>query len=73
MEIQLSDEDKQKIVSLMQKISSLDLNVDALKEQAKDLYNKLESLDLNINQEQVKGFFGKIVSWCKNLWSSIFG
>ena len=73
MDIQLSDEDKQKIVSLMQKISSLDLDVDALKEQAKDLYNKLESLDLNINQEQVKGFFGKIVSWCKNLWSSIFG
>ena len=73
MDIQLSDEDKQKIVSLMQKISSLDLDVDALKEQAKDLYNKLESLDLNINQEQVKGFFDKIVSWCKNLWSSIFG
>ena len=73
MDIQLSDEDKQKIVSLMQKISSLDLDVDALKEQAKDLYNKLESLDLNINQEQVKGFFSKIVSWCKNLWSSIFG
>ena len=35
MDIQLSDEDKQKIVSLMQKISSLDLDVDALKEQAK--------------------------------------
>lgn len=51
----MSDEDKQKIVSLMEKISSLDLDVDSLKEQAKDLYNKLESLDLNINQEQVKG------------------
>ena len=73
MDIQLSDEDKQKIVSLMQKISSLDLDVDSLKEQAKDLYNKLESLDLNINQEQVKGFFDRIVSWCKNIWNSIFG
>lgn len=73
MNIQLSDEDKQKIVSLMEKISSLDLDVNALKEQAKDLYNKLESLDLNINQEQVKGFFDKIVNWCKNTWNSIFG
>ena len=73
MNIQLSDEDKQKIVSLMEKISSLDLDVDSLKEQAKDLYNKLESLDLNINQEQVKGFFDRIVSWCKNMWNSIFG
>ncbi len=35
MNIQLSDEDKQKIVSLMEKISSLDLDVDSLKEQAK--------------------------------------
>ena len=73
MNIQLSDEDKQKIVSLMEKISSLDLDVDSLKEQAKDLYNKLESLDLNINQEQVKGFFDRIVIWCKNIWNSIFG
>ena len=73
MNIQLSDEDKQKIVSLMEKISSLDLDVDSLKEQAKDLYNKLESLDLNINQEQVKGFFDRIVSWCNNIWNSIFG
>lgn len=56
MDIQLSDEDKQKIVSLMQKISSLDLDVDALKEQAKDLYNKLESLDLNINRSRSKDF-----------------
>ena len=73
MNIQLSDEDKQKIVSLMEKISSLDLDVDSLKEQAKDLYNKLESLDLNINQEQVKGFFDRIVNWCNNIWNSIFG
>ena len=73
MNIQLSDEDKQKIVSLMEKISSLDLDVDSLKEQAKDLYNKLEILDLNINQEQVKGFFDRIVSWCNNIWNSIFG
>lgn len=72
LNIQLSPEDKQKILSLMEKISSLDLDVDKLKEQAKDLYKKLESLDLNIDQEQVKGFFGKLVDWCKNLWNSIF-
>ena len=64
---------KERLHSNMEKISSLDLDVDSLKEQAKDLYNKLESLDLNINQEQVKGFFDRIVSWCKNIWNSIFG
>lgn len=72
LNIQLSPEEKQKIQSLMEKISSLDLDVDKLKEQAKGLYEKMENLDLNIDQEQVKGFFEKLVDWCKNLWNSIF-
>ena len=55
MNIQLSEEDKAKIAGLMEKIGSLDLNVDALKEQAKDLYQKLEDMDIQISEEQVKG------------------
>ena len=57
LEIELAEEDKAKISSLMEKIGDLDLDVDALKEQAQDLYEKLEGLDLNISQEQVDGFF----------------
>ena len=36
LEIRLSDEDRDKITGLMDKIDGLDLNVDAIKEQAKD-------------------------------------
>ena len=71
MEIKLSAEDRQAIVDLMEKIKGLDLDVDSLKEQAKDLYNKIEDLGLklDINQEKVQGFFDKIIQSFKNLFS----
>ena len=47
------------------------MDVDSLKEQAKDLYNKIEDLGLklDINQEKVQGFFDKIIEFFKNLFS----
>lgn len=73
LEIELAEEDKAKISSLMEKIGDLDLDVDALKEQAQDLYEKLEGLDLNISQEQVDGFFATIGSWFQEIWETIKG
>lgn len=65
--ITLTDEDIQKIRDLMSKIGELDLDVEALKAQAKELYNKLESLDINISEEQVKGFLDTIMSWFQKI------
>ena len=61
LEIRLSDEDRDKITGLMDKIDGLDLNVDAIKEQAKDLYHKLENLDFNFDAESVGNFFTRII------------
>lgn len=71
LEINLSQEDRQAIVDLMEKIKGLDLDVDSLKEQAKDLYSKIEDLGkkLDINEEKVQGFFDKIIAFFKNLFS----
>ena len=57
MEVKLSEEDRQAIVKLMEKIENLDLDINSLKEQAKNLYDKIEDLGLklDINQEEVKG------------------
>ena len=44
MDVQLSDEDRQEIVDLMDKIKGLDIDVDSLKEQAKDLYDKIDGV-----------------------------
>lgn len=57
--ITVTDEEKQTIISLMKKINGLDLDLDSMKEQAKDLFNKLE--DMGIDKEQAKNFFQKIV------------
>ena len=73
MNIQLSEEDKAKIAGLMEKIGSQDLNVDALKEQAKDLYQKLEDMDIQISEEQVKGVLATIISWFEKIINVIKG
>lgn len=63
LEINLSDADRQKIQELMDKISDLNLNVDQLKEQAKDIYNKLND----------SGFFEKVKNWFSGVIDTIKG
>lgn len=61
-EISLSDEDVAKLVDLMDKISRLDIDVDALAEQASQLYEKLKGMGLdldNIDTKQVGNFITK--------------
>lgn len=74
LDINLSDQDRQKIVSLMGKIDDLDLNLDDLKSQAKDVYDKLNSLDLNldVNKEEVQGFFAKLWNGIVNFFENLF-
>lgn len=63
LEIHLSEEDKQLIKDLMKKLSKLDIDLEALKEQAKDLYDRVKEIDLSeygITEESVKGFFAQL-------------
>lgn len=76
LEITLSEEDRQLIRDLMEKLGSLDLNIDSLKEQAGDLYDRIANLDLSeygISQEQVDGFFAKLGEFFKDLFEQIKG
>ena len=69
--ISVSDDEKATIISLMKKINALDLDVDSMKEQAKDLFNKLE--DMGIDKEQAKNFFQKIVDALTEFFEKLFG
>jgi uncharacterized protein YpuA (DUF1002 family) len=69
LDIQLTDEQKQKLLELMEKIIDLDLDIDTLKEQAQGIYDKLADLDINI--DEAKGFMEKIVDFLGNLWDKI--
>lgn len=73
MDITLSDEDVDKVVETMKKISKLDLDVDRLKEQAKGLYDKLKDLNIDFDSEKAQGFFQKIVTFFTNIYEKIKG
>lgn len=69
LDVHLTDEQKQKLKSLMDKINSLDLDVDNLKKQAQGIYDKLKDLDIDL--DQAKGFLEKIADFFKGLWEKI--
>ena len=68
--ITITEDEKKAIISLMQKISELDLDVESMKEQAQDLFNKLE--DMGIDKEQAKGFFQKIIDAIQSFFNDLF-
>lgn len=75
MEIQLSEEDRDKIAKLMEGIGKLDLDVDKLKEQAQGLYDKLSKLDLDlgVTKEQAQRFFAKLSDWFQSVVDKLAG
>lgn len=66
LNINLSDADREKIQSLMDKISELNLNVDQLKEQAKAIYDKLGGSDGIF--DKIGNFFQSIFDWFASLF-----
>ena len=73
LDIQLSEENQKQIAELMKKIEGLDLDVDNLKDQAKDLYQKLEDLDFHVDKESVGNFFTRIIDAIVNFFQGLFG
>lgn len=69
--VSLDNTQIQEMTALMTKIKGLNLDINAIKNQAKGIYNKLQSMD--IDPDKARGFFGRIGLWFKNLWKKIFG
>lgn len=72
MQVSLSDEDKQKILELMERVKGLDIDVNQLQEQVKGLYSKLQGMDLHIDltpetQSFLSGLWDKIVEFFNSL------
>lgn len=64
LNVNLSDEDRQMILDLMEKIKNLDIDIDQLKEQANAVYEKLREMGIDLKSESfwqsVKDFFDRI-------------
>lgn len=74
MNVTLSEEDKQKIMDLMDKINDLDLDVGQLQEQVEGLYDKLKDMDININldKEETQNFLTNLWNKIVDFFSGIF-
>lgn len=70
LDITIPDASKEKIAGVMGKISKLDLNLNTLKTQAKDLYNKLADLNIDTDGiwDKICAFFSKIVDFFAGLF-----
>lgn len=74
--IDLTDEQVAELVKLMSKISKLDLDVDALAQQAEELYEKLKGMGLDLDKidtEQVGNFFTRFFDSIMNFFNKLFG
>lgn len=70
LDINISDETKQKIADVMGKISKLDLDMNTLKTQVKDLYHKLSELNLDTDGiwDKICDFFSKVADFFSKLF-----
>lgn len=76
LEISLSEEDRQLILDLMEKLSALDLDADNLAEQAKGIYSELQQRgfslsDYGITKEEAQGLLARLIQFIKELLSSL--
>lgn len=64
-DVSLTDEDKERVASLMEKIGSLDIDVDSLLKQAGSIYESLADM------EEQTGFFAGIIAFFKKIADAI--
>lgn len=69
LNLTLSDGQKAELTKLMQKIGSLDLDVDNLKAQAQGIYDKLKNMDIDLTE--AKGVLAKIGDFFSGLFHKI--
>ena len=74
--VSLTDAEKEQILSLMKKIGDLDIDMDALKQQASDIYDRLKDLGVDMSDldkdtivSAISKFFAGIIEFFKNLFS----
>ena len=71
LNLNLTDEQKNKLSDLMKKIEGLDLDIDKIKSQAQSIYDKLKNMDIDLDGAQ--GFLDKVKGFFSSLWDKIKG
>lgn len=78
--IDISEEDVDKITDMMEKVSKEDIDVDAITEQAKEIYDKLKDAGIDFSEvdtsglvEKVGDFFAEIFVAITDFFTGLFG
>lgn len=80
LKIDIEKEDVEKLTAMLKKVSEVDIDVDAIKEQASEIYNKLKDAGIDFSKVDTKGlaekvgdFFANIFNAIKDFFSGLFG
>ncbi len=71
LDINLSEEDVNKITDMMEKVSQVDVDVNAIKEQASEIYNKLKDAGIDFENVDTEGLADKVGSFFSNIFTAI--
>ncbi len=78
--INIEEDDIEKLTSMLKKVSEVDIDVNAIKEQASEIYNKLKDKGIDFSKVDTKGlaekvgdFFANIFNAIKDFFSGLFG
>lgn len=69
--IDLSQEDIQNITDMMEKVSKVDVDVNAIKEQASEIYNKLKDAGIDLGKVDTEGLADKVGNFFSNIFTAI--
>ena len=63
--VSLTEDEQSQLRELLRKLSSLNLDVKSLKDQAQSIYNKLDDMGIHISSEDANGIIQKIIAMLK--------
>ncbi len=69
--IGLTEDNVNDITNMMEKVSQVDVDVDAIKEQAADIYNKLKDAGIDFSKVDTGGLADKVGSFFANIFNAI--
>lgn len=71
LDLNISEEDVENIVDMMEKVSKVDIDVDAITEQAKGIYDKLKDAGVDFSKVDTSGLFEKIGDFFAGIFEAI--
>lgn len=71
LDVDLSEEDTDKLTSMMQKVAQVDIDIDSIKEQASEIYEKLKDKGIDLSNIDTGGIAAKIGNFFANIFGAI--